>query len=314
MRLYIKLFALLFLFTSCATNQSGPSINSDLNVVDIDSETKTNSAPQISNEDQNLISVGPEVGTATVSNTTQKKVWGIYLGPGINRTIGHAMALRALNEKGISFNMFSGSGLGAVVASYLAMGLTPEVIEWRFHKFFLKIKDKRPFSTEWLAQVNKSLLGDFENLQIQSTKLTLIIPVYNFNDKKIEYARRGNLKEKILENLQLEKAKGKYISVLTKEQVSFQKLRELGMQVIVSVDALSGKVSFSKQEDYLVGIFGKWSAGKSEAPADFSFSLPPSGFSLDSIDELPEYLRATYLYMQTSSKSLGEEFQKTRTE
>lgn len=314
MRLYINLFALLFLFTSCATNQSGPSIDSDLNVVDIDSETKTNSAPQISNEDQNLISVGPEVGTATVSNTIQKKVWGIYLGPGINRSIGHAMALRALNEKGISFNMFSGSGLGAVVASYLAMGLTPEVIEWRFHKFFLKIKDKRPFSTEWLAQVNKSLLGDFENLQIQSTKLTLIIPVYNFNDKKIEYARRGNLKEKILENLQLEKAKGKYISVLTKEQVSFQKLRELGMQVIVSVDALSGKVSFSKQEDYLVGIFGKWSAGKSETPADFSFSLPPSGFSLDSIDELPEYLRATYLYMQTSSKSLGEEFQKTRTE
>lgn len=303
----------LFIF-SCASNEPGPLINSDLNVVNLDQDNRTSVSPVISSDDQNLISVGPDSGSTSSVNTPQKKVWGLFLGPGINRTIGHAVAVRALHEKEIKFNMISGTGLGAVVAAYLAMELTPEVIEWKFHKFFLKIKNKRPFSTEWLTQVNKSLLADFENLQIQSTKLTLIIPVYNHIEKKIEYARRGNLKEKILENLQLEKAKGKFISVLTKEPVSFQKLRELGMQVIVSIDALSGKVKFLKQEDYLIGIFGKLAAAKSTSTADFNFKLPSSGFSLDSIDELPEYLRATYLHMQTSSKDLGIEFKKMRIE
>ncbi len=314
MRNFFLLLILPIFLISCASNEAGPLINDDLNVVSLDQENRSGTTPVISNDEQNIISVGPNSGNTNSINAPKKKVWGLFLGPGINRTIGHAVAVRAIHEKEIKFNMISGTGLGAVVAAYLAMELTPEVIEWKFHKFFLKIKNKRPYSTEWLTQVKKSLLADFENLQIQSTKLTLIIPVYSYSDNKIEYARRGNLKEKILENLQLEKAKGKYISVLTNKSVSFQKLRELGMQVIVSIDALSGKVKFLKQEDFLIGIFGKLAAAKSESTADFNFKLPSSGFSLDSIDELPEYLRATYLYMQTNSKDLAIEFQKMRIE
>jgi hypothetical protein len=307
---YFLSLSIFFIFVSCASNQAAPTISDDLNVVSLDKESKRGSTPIINNDEHNLISVGPQSSSINSSNTPKKKVWGLYLGPGINRTIGHAVAVRAIHEKGIQFNMISGTGLGAVVAAYLAMGLTPEVIEWKFHKFFLKIKDKRPFSREWLTQVNKSLLADFENLQIQSTKLTLIIPVYNYNDKKIEYARRGNLKEKILENLQLEKTKGNNISVLTNGSISFQKFRELGMQVIISIDALSGKVNFLKKEDFLIGIFGKLSAARSTSLADFNFELPSSNFSLDSINELPEYLRATYLSMETDSKDLAKEFQK----
>lgn len=311
---YLLHLSIFFTLVSCASNQSGPILNDDLNVVSLDRESKTASAAKINNDEEHIISVGPELSNPNSLNSPKKKVWGLYLGPGINRTIGHAVAVRAIHEQGVLFNMISGSGLGAVVASYLAMGLTPEVIEWKFHKFFLKIKDKRPFSTEWLTQVKISLLADFENLQIQSTKLTLIIPVYNYSDQKIEYARRGNLQEKILENLQLEKAKGKNISILTKESISFQKLRELGMQVIVAIDALSGRVKFLKKEDYLIGIFGKLSAARSTSSADFNFKLPSSNFSLDSLDELPEYLRETYLYMQTSSKDLAKEFQNMRVE
>lgn len=301
---HILHLAILFFLVSCSTNQSGPVIDSDLNVVSFEKESKSGSTPKISSEEQNIISVGPGVVDSNLNSSPSRKVIGLFLGPGINRTIGHAVAVRAIFEKGIKFNMISGTGLGAVVAAYLAMGHTPEVIEWKFHKFFLKIKNKRPFSAEWLDQVNKSLLGDFENLQIQSTKLTLIIPVYNYSEGKIEYARRGSLREKLLQNLQLEKSKGKYISVLTKSPISFQNLRGFGMQIIIAIDALSEKVNFIKKEDFLIGIFGKLASAKPTTEPDITYKLPSSNFSLDSIDELPEYLRETYLFMEIKSKEL----------
>lgn len=308
----IIVFIFSFILVSCSTNQTSISNDSDSNVVDLDRGTSEKRSPKINNEH---VGVGPSLPSSeNIKSGTKAKrsVWGLILSPGLNRVICHAVAVRAMYEKGITFNVYTGSGMGAVVAAFLAEKITPEVIEWKFHKFFQKSKSLKPFSNEWIELVKSDLLIGFKGKQIQSTKLTLVLPAYNNEERRIEYARRGDLHAKLLENLKLSKGKnGKFSTPLERGALGSEEFRKFGVQKVVNINVLGKKIAFSKNEDYLFGLFGKLSTNYmdiAEREFDYQLNLPLENFSLDTIENLPEYLRTSYLYLRDNSSELKEDY------
>jgi hypothetical protein len=61
---------------------------------------------------------------------------GLNFGPGIYRTINYVSVLKILERQNLSPDIITGTGLGAIVAAMYAIGMTPEVIEWNFYKYF----------------------------------------------------------------------------------------------------------------------------------------------------------------------------------
>lgn len=304
------LILILFFLISCATEQRTRPIDSDLHVVDIDSNPTGKQQPLIESGGSGP-SVGPQApgGSLYSGPLGKKKVWGLVLSPGLNRVICHAVALRALKEKGISFNVVTGSGMGAIVASYLATGTTPEIIEWKFHKFFQKSNELRPFSEKWIKEVESNLLKDFKGKKIQSTKLTLLIPLYNNEERKIEYVKRGDLYDTLLSNLSLSKSrKGIFSTSIEKGRISTAEMRKMGVEKVVSIDAIKGKIGFERKEDYLFGVYGRLSKGMPSTEIDFELDLPVDNLSLDDSKGLPEFLRVSYLYLRDNSGELKQEY------
>tara|TARA_Y100000590_G_scaffold469529_1_gene657802 strand:- start:244733 stop:245689 length:957 start_codon:yes stop_codon:yes gene_type:complete len=307
------LIIFLSLLVSCAgpVEESYDDISS--NVVDLDSSSSEKAPPTIGSEsDVSAVGVGPKpIGPNRVGQDEKNpSVWALVLSPGLNRVICHAVAVRALYEKGIRFNIITGSGMGSIVAAYLAQGTTPEIIEWRFHKFFQKSEGMKPFSKNWIERVEKDLLKDFEGKKIQNTKITLLVPVYNELEKKVDYLRRGDLHKSLLENVNLRaRVPGKANSVIVYDKLDSSKLISVGAQKIVEIDALGRKVKFEGSADYLFGIYGRWSSvPKEQNENHYLMELPIADFSLDSTKDLPEYLRMSYLYVRDNSVDIKENY------
>ncbi len=309
----IILFVILCFGFSCGSPSKGTYDDAGSNVVDLDGKTNEKSTPSIGSDSEvSAVGVGPKpIGPSPQGpDDVKQNVWALVLSPGLNRVICHAVAVRALYEKGIRFNIITGSGMASIVAAYLALGTTPEIIEWRFHKFFQKSEGMKPFSKNWIERVEKDLLKDFEGKKIQNTKITLLIPVYNEMERKVNYLRRGDLHKSLLENLRLgSKVPNKVNSVITYDRVDSSRLIKLGAQKIVEIDALGKRVKFEGSADYLFGIYGRLSSmSKEKKENHFLVELPIENFSLDSIKDLPEYLRTSYLFVRDNSVEIKENF------
>lgn len=311
-------FLILFTFAtlaSCSNFTNESKVEDDLNVVELDSKTREKDSAKINNNSLNQSNIGPissDIENGRLKTSSNVKVWGLNLSPGLSRVICQAVAARALFEKGIKFSVYSGAGMGAIVAAYLAEGTTPEIIEWKFHKFFQKTKDFRVFSDKWLERVEKDLLIEFKGKKIQNTRFTLLIPVYNSEERRIEFIRRGNLYDKLLINVTLNKnSTTKYINPIFAGEIKTNDFRKLGVQKLVSINTLGKKISFSKNEDFLFGIYGKLASAyvmNSGIKDEYNLVLKLDNLNLDSSENLPEYLRSTYLYVRDHSETIKAEY------
>jgi hypothetical protein len=80
---------------------------------------------------------------------------GINFGPGLNRVINYVSVLKALERHNLTPVVVTGTGMGAIVAAMYAEGMTPEMIEWNFYKYFKEKKLNKPYEKDWLRQVQK---------------------------------------------------------------------------------------------------------------------------------------------------------------
>jgi hypothetical protein len=99
---------------------------------------------------------------------------GINLGPGLNRVINYVSVLKVLERHNLSPTVVTGTGMGAIVAAMYAEGMTPEVIEWNFYKYFKETKINKPYEKDWIKHVDRVLLSKFKNSKIEETKKSFL--------------------------------------------------------------------------------------------------------------------------------------------
>jgi hypothetical protein len=322
MKKILALFLLLFVVASCSSiktihskdkngthsNKSSPD-QVDLNINKGQDEKPVEVIPQ--EETVRIGERGGDLYSNTESSDTahleeRKLKVGLSLGPGIYRTINYVSLLKILERQNVVPEIITGTGFGAIVAAMYAVGMTPEVIEWNFYKYFQEKKKNKIFDHDWINEIDKVFLTKFKTINIQETKKKFFLTLYDHKTKKTYYFDKGNIRDLLLLNLRFSnnftESKGgqKYSTAFEKEVFNSRLLKQLGAEFTIAVDVLGSKFDFDSANEFLLGIYGR-TAGriqKERKDFDYSISLPLEKMNLDSSKDSPLFLQKSYDFMQ----------------
>ncbi len=121
---------------------------------------------------------------------------GLVLSGGGSRGYAHLGVIKALNEKGITPDIISGTSAGAIAGSLIADGYTPEEIYKRqTEKRFLAYTNFNFFRKGLLnfKNLRKILKETYTVKKIEDLKIPFYACVSNLNEGKAEYLNSGNL-------------------------------------------------------------------------------------------------------------------------
>lgn len=255
----------------------------------------------------------PVEDSTTIGQGISKKLRiGISLGPGLYRTINYVSLLKYLERQNLGPQVITGTGFGAIVAAMYACGMTPEVIEWNFYRYFKEKRDYRPYESEWLEEVDNLLLETFKNKTLESTTKRFYITLYSSKTKKTYYFDKGNIRDLLILNLKLSnsvdprKAVLQYTTAFEHEVFNAALMKRLGVDFTIGADVLGANFDFQNSNEYLIGIFGK-AAGRislEKKKFDYFYSIPLQKTSLDSTEKGAFYLLKTQEYVEEQSSKL----------
>jgi hypothetical protein len=237
---------------------------------------------------------------------------GLALGPGLYRTINYVSLLKFLERQNLNPQVITGTGFGAIVAAMYASGMTPEVIEWNFYRYFKEKRKHRPYESEWLEEVDNLLLDKLKSKTIQDTPKKFYITLFNTKTKKTYYFDKGNIRELLLLNLKLSnsvdqrKAAVQYTTAFENEVFNAGLMRRLGVDFTVGADVLGSKFDFEDSNEFLIGVYGR-AAGRimrERKGFDYFYSIPLQKMSLDSTENGAFYLLKTQEYVEAQSNRL----------
>lgn len=255
----------------------------------------------------------PVEDSTTIGQGVSKKIRiGLALGPGLYRTINYVSLLKFLERQNLPPQIITGTGFGAIVAAMYASGMTPEMIEWNFYRYFKEKRKYRPYDEEWLEEIDSLLLEKLKSKNIQDTPKKFFMTLYNVKTKKTYYFDKGNIRELLLMNLKLSnmvdlRASGaKYTAAFENEVFNAGLMKRLGVDFAIGADVLGGKFDFEESNEFLIGVYGK-TAGriqKQKRGFDYFYSIPVSKMSLDSTENGAFYLLKTQEYVEAQSGTL----------
>lgn len=251
--------------------------------------------------------------TATIGQGVSKKLRiGLSLGPGLYRTINYVSLLKFLERQNLAPQVITGTGFGAIVAAMYATGMTPEVIEWNFYRYFKEKRKYRPYESEWLEEIDHLLLDKLKNKNIQDTPKKFYITLYNAKTKKTYFFDKGNIRDHLIMNLKLSnstdirKAGTHYTAAFESEVFNANLMKRLGVDFAIGADVLGSKFDFEDSNEFLIGIYGR-AAGRiahQKKGFDYFYSIPLTKMSLDSTENGAFYLLKTQEYVEAQSSTL----------
>lgn len=251
--------------------------------------------------------------TAPIGQGVAKKLRiGLSLGPGLYRAINYVSLLKFLERQNLSPQYVTGTGFGAVVAAMYASGMTPEVIEWNFYRYFKEKRNHRPYDSEWLEEVDTLLLEKLKHKNIQDTPKKFYMTLYNSKTRKTYYFDKGNIRDLLLLNLKLSnsvdlrKKGNQYTAAFENEVFNPGLMRRLGADFTIGADVLGGKFDFEESNEFLIGVYGRVSGriAREKKGFDYFYSIPLSKMSLDSTENGAFYLLKTQEYVEAQAGTL----------
>lgn len=241
---------------------------------------------------------------------------GLSLGPGLYRTLNYVALLKFLERQSLTPQLITGTGFGAIVASMYAHGMTPEMIEWNFYRYFREKGNHRPYEEEWYEDIDRLLMEKLKTKMIQDAPKKLYLTLYNSQTKKTYYFDKGNTRELLMKNLQLShhkknKSSSVYSAAFENEVFNPKLMSRLGADFTIGADVMGNKFDFEDSSEFLVGIYGK-AAGRinrEKKGFDYFFTLPLVNQGLDSTQNGASSLIKTQEYLDKHSSAVKKQMQ-----
>lgn len=277
-----------------SSGEDGVTLNFDK---DLGNKTQDGNAVELKKPEESIRigDKGGEVYTektgSEVSNREIKKLKiGLALGPGLNRSVNYIVALKVLEKQGLGPQIITGTEMGAVIAGLYASGVTPEMIEWMFFKYFKEKKKYKPFEKDWISEIDQFFLQKIKNSKLEDSKIKIFLTLFDHNSKKTYYFDKGNIRDLVLINFRLTNNPLKYATgqiysgSFEKEVFNSKLLNSVGSDFTIALDALGSTIDLETQNEFLVGVLGKV-IGKSRTEKtsfDYVLNLSNIKMKLDS--------------------------------
>lgn len=320
-----KIFSIIILLSSVACSSIQPINRQIINSKDhtgvelsIDDKSKLKTADDVQRIDikkaEESIRIGDKGGevfedenqTPELKSEIKKLKIGLVFGPGLNRSVNYISVLKNLEKNYLSPSLITGTEMGAVVAALYASGITPEMIEWMFFKYFKDKKRYEAYGKDWIEEIDEYFLKKIKNNKLEDTKIKLIITLFDHNKKKVVYFDKGNIRDLVLLNLRsfnnpLKYKSGESYSGAYEQEIFNSKLiQNLGADYTLAVDAINSAISLEESNQELMTIFKNISnkANLGKRTFDYVLNLPDQKMKLDTNEEFQTTLQDTNEYMQ----------------
>lgn len=259
---------------------------------------------------------GPEVDAKEVFNATAPSdVVGIYLYPAGFNSLAYLRVISQMQKYQSTPNVYSGAGMGAVIASLLAMGVSPDHIEWKFFSLMESFKDKVYLSNEWKEVFYKFLKNEFQDKRIEELKYALILPIYDKKLGKVRYLSRGNLYNVLIINFDFDESSQYFQSPMLRGDLQISELMDKGVDRLAIVNSLGSQLNLSEGNHFLIGIYSKLAGlaiHRKEIVNDklqwFNISLKQA--NMDKVEDLQQLMRNSVDDNEQSIMALKEFMQK----
>lgn len=229
---------------------------------------------------------------------------GMSLGPGLSRSVAYVEVLKELERNNIQLNLITGNEFGAIIAALYANGVTPEMIEWMFFKYFKEMKNHQPYSAKWIEEVDEFFLVKLKNVKIEDLKMKFYLTLFDHAQNKAYFFNKGNVRDLILLSLRstdnaLKFKDGKiYSGTFEKEVFNVRLMKSVGADFTIAVDSLTGKLSVSDDNKDILEKLKQTSlrAHQEKKGFDVVLNLPLQEFKLDSGLESSNKIEQSNIY------------------
>ncbi|WP_127715676.1 hypothetical protein [Halobacteriovorax sp. HLS] len=253
----MKVLLLLILITLSSCSQLD-STNESYSYIGVDLEKESYKKIPIIEGKKTVSGYGPEVDSKEVFEASvPSDVIGLYLYPAGFNSLSYLRIVSQLQKYQITPNVYSGAGMGAVIASLLAMGISPDHAEWKFFSLMESFKDSVYLSSEWKKVFFKFLKSEFEDKRIEELKYALILPIYDKKLGKVRYLSRGNLYNVLVINFDFNEESEYFQSPLLRGDLQISDLMDKGIDRLAVVNSLGEELSLSEGNHFLIGIYSK---------------------------------------------------------
>ncbi len=263
--------------------------------VEFESENNKSDLPRIKTESTVDILDGKIYNEKTEINYEQRKYlnrkskFALILGPGLNRSVGYISVLKNFEKNNIKIPIISGTEFGAIISAMYASGMTPEMIEWNFYKYFREKSNAKIYSQKWYDEVDEFFLKRFQSVRVENLKKVFYLPLYSKKEKKIVYFNKGNLRNLILLNLKNVNMSGKAEYSLASEFEVFNSrfAKNQGADLVIAIDAIGKKAQLNESNEYVYGFYNRiiGNIKMNQRLVDLYYPLPLEASSLDADDD-----------------------------
>jgi hypothetical protein len=284
----ITTLSLLFLLFSCSEIQKR-EVNPLGTGLDIDREIELIEKPRIRDGQKKIPGITP-VQSKKAQNVSVVK--SLIFGPGMYRTVAYIPLLKEFKNKGFKLPIVGGHGMASIIAAAFAFGEDPDLIEWKFHKFFNAAKDEEIYTEKWFDILDKKLLAQFKGKRIEQAQLKLFVPVFDNKKNRIKYLTRGDLYLALSANINLAQNKNLYGPAFKWEIFNIPLMKKLGADKIIGVDVLDEGFTLKSSDGFLYGTFSK-AVGKSSKESihlDHYLSFQLENMTIDTPSDATEIL------------------------
>lgn len=325
----ILICLMMLIVASCSSIQTIHKSNSKVkhssNGVDIDYNESVGTPSQKEDrveikKNEETVRVGEKGGEVfeeqldQASDSSNRKNLKISLsfGPGLMRSFGYISILKNLEKNNLTPTIINGSEMGAVVAGLYAAGVTPEMIEWMFFKYFKDRSNYKPYEADWTSEIDEYFLQKVKNVKIEDTRIKFIVTLYDHNTKKAFFFDKGNMRDLILLSLRLMNRPAKfktgqvYSGAFEREVYNSRLMTSLGGEFNIAVDSLNSNISLESKNEFLHGVLSKVSAkGNIEKKTfDYVINLPLQKMKLDSDKDGNSFLQLSSDYMNSQMNNI----------
>jgi hypothetical protein len=310
------LFVVIFFAISCSSIKPihRPIKDNGHNGIELDFEEKKDNKNKDLNQveikkNEETIKIGENGGQVFSENLNieENKIEkslkiGIILGPGLYRTITYISILKNLEKNNLAPKIITGSEMGAVIAGLYASGVTPEMIEWLFFKYFKEHKNYKPYEKEWINEIDEFFLMKIKNNKIEDSRIKLYLTLFDHNSKKAFFFDKGNIRDLVLLNLRRMdnplkfKTGESYSGAFEKEIFNNKLMSRQGSEFNISVNALNGNSKWENATNsdltYLILKLVK-TAKAEEKNFDMILNLPLQKMMFDGTRDANAYVQTT---------------------
>jgi hypothetical protein len=210
--------------------------------------------PRVTNTDSGENIYGPISynENSDSENENRNPILAIELASAMYSSIAYIEFLNRL-EKNIKPKVLVANGFTAIIAALYIKYQSSNRVSFKMFALLSRIKSIKPYSREWLEEINNFIDKEFLERKQEGYKTLLVIPSYNGSDIELIYT--GLLASNLKSAVNLGERSTNFLLRPSSEYE--KKLNKLGIDLHYKISVFGEKTIIQSESGFLLGVYSK---------------------------------------------------------